>query len=79
MRAQVWVRAGSGAHLRRMADDSLPPFESGDVTVTAPNAMNLIASICAAGDAAIVKSPIDVQGEVLDRLRAVAARHGGHG
>ncbi|CAB4878394.1 MAG: WYL domain-containing protein [Actinobacteria bacterium] len=79
VRAQVWVRAGSGAHLRRMADDSLPPFESGDVTVTAPNAMNLIASICAAGDAAIVKSPIDVQGEVLDRLRAVAARHGGHG
>ena len=75
-RARVRIQAGAGAHLRRMSDTQLDPFASGDVDVTAPNPMHLLASLCSAGEHAMVLEPAEVRAEVIARLQAVALRHG---
>ena len=74
-RARVAIEAGAGAHLRRMADEPLDPFESVEANVTAPNPMHLLASLCSAGEHAVVLEPADVRAEVIARLQDVARRH----
>jgi predicted DNA-binding transcriptional regulator YafY len=74
-RARVSVQAGAGAHLRRMADDPLDPFTSGVINVTAPNHLHLVASLCSAGEHAVVEGPPEVRADVVERLQAVARRH----
>jgi predicted DNA-binding transcriptional regulator YafY len=76
-RARVSVQAGAGAHLRRMADEPLDPFTSGVINVTAPNHLHLVASLCSAGEHAVVEGPPEVRTDVVERLQAVARRHAG--
>lgn len=77
IRARVAIQAGAGAHLRRMADEPLDPFESVEADLTAPNPLHLIASLCSAGEHAVVLDPPDVRAQVVAQLQAVARRHAG--
>ncbi len=77
IRARVAIQAGAGAHLRRMADELPNPFESVEASVTAPNPMHLLASLCSAGEHAVVLEPPEVRAQVVARLQAVARRHAG--
>lgn len=75
--ARVAIQAGAGAHLRRMADEPLDPFASVEANVTAPNSMHLLASLCSAGEHAVVLEPAEVRAQVIARLQAVEQRHVG--
>lgn len=73
--AQVRVRAGMAGALRLAADDGTDPFADAELAVHSVSEEQLVAEICAAGDAAEVLAPANIQRAVVAGLQRAYARH----
>jgi proteasome accessory factor B len=73
--AQVRVRVGAGAGLRRWADEQRPDGEGWDLlTLTFDDPDTLASRLAGYGSAVVVTSPDEVRDAVVQRLTAMAGR-----
>jgi len=73
--ASIRVRAGVGAVLRRMAVNSVPFDEDGELLIAATDRQSLISSVLFAGDGVIDVAPAALRDEVIAALTSIRESH----